>query len=234
MTIFGSILAILLCPVFASSLNLTTPPIAQINGSQVENLAIRSNGQILATTAEPFSHLWQIDPLRTQAPILVTTFQGTSGTYGITEGEPDVFYVATGNSTFNGTYITPPSAFAVWRVDMSCFDALSNSPAAAISKLVDMPPGVLLNGMTSISESPEESFLLAADSINGVVWSISVPNGTVQVAINDTSMQRPLGSNGLGINGIKYFNSSIYCKLLLLFDVPVCLFPVYRPLQLLS
>ncbi|KAE9369691.1 hypothetical protein N431DRAFT_511362 [Stipitochalara longipes BDJ] len=192
--------------------------IALLPGNSLENFAVRANGQILATSSGPSPNLWQIDPLRIRSPTLVATFPGTSGTFGITEVQPDVFYVATGNITFNGISVSSPAAYSVWRVDMASFQVPFNNTIvspAKISKVIDMPPHACINGMTSILNSSARgpSFLLAADSVNGLVWSISLPVDSVSevfVGIKDTTMLPPPPSQSLGINGIKYFNSSIY------------------------
>jgi len=199
--------------------------IASLPGNLVENLAVRANGQILVTSSTPSPNLWQIDPLQIRKPLLITTFPETNGTFGITEVQPDVFYVATGNIIFDGVTVSPPTSFSVWKVDMAFFQMSVNNTIvspAEISKLVDMPPNASINGMTSTPFSVyEPSFLLAADSVNGLVWSISLPvNGVPEVfiGVKDTTMLPPPPSRALGINGIKYFNSSIYCKFPLLFE----------------
>jgi hypothetical protein len=183
--------------------NLTATPLLILPPNQFENLSLRPNGLILATTSGPTSALYQIDPSlnQTQSPNLIASFPGARGTFGITtfETEPNVFYVATGNVTFDGTTLSEADGYAIWKVDLNC------SPVRT-EKLLDIPDGVLTNGMTSMP-----GFLLGADSVKGVVWSISLPEGKISVAVNDTSMQRPAGSSGLGINGIKYFGGKIYC-----------------------
>lgn len=201
-----TLLLVLLQPVLSlcSTVNLTATPLLLLPPNQFENLSLRPNGLILATTSGPSSALYQIDPSlnQTQTPDLVASFPGARGSFGITSlpAEPDVFYVATGNVTFDGTTVSEADAFSLWKVDFNC------SPART-EKLLDIPDGILINGMTS---SP--GYLLGADSIRGVVWSISLPEGKISVAVNDTSMQRPAGSSGLGVNGIKYFGGKIYCK----------------------
>jgi hypothetical protein len=210
--------------------------IAHLPGNLMENLAVRANGQILATSSTPSPNVWQIDPLRIRDPLLITTFPGTAGTFGITEVQPDVFYVATGNITFNGVSASTPAAYSIWKVDMSSFQAPFNNTIvspAKISKLIDMPLHAGINGMTSIpvSSAWEPSFLLAADSVNGVVWSISLPvdgQPEVFVGINDTTMLPPPPSQGLGINGIKYFNSSIYCKSTLLLFLQILIIATWN------
>ena len=64
----------------------------------VENLAIRSNDAILATLLTT-PELYQIDPSQRTDPILIHTFPFALGLAGITEAEPDVFYIVAGNST---------------------------------------------------------------------------------------------------------------------------------------
>jgi hypothetical protein len=201
-----TLLLILLHPLLSlcSTVNLTATPLLLLPPTQFENLSLRPNGLILATTSGPTSALYQINPSlnQSQPPDLVASFPGARGSLGITtlESEPDVFYVATGNVTFDGTTVSEADACAVWKVYLNCLPVRTE-------KLLDIPDGILINGMTSIP-----GFLLGADSIGGVVWSISLPEGKISVAINDTSMQRLAGSAGLGINGIKYSGGKIYCE----------------------
>jgi len=188
-----------------ATVNLTASPLILLPPNQFENLSLRPNGFILATTSGPTSAVYQIDPSlnQSQPPHLIVSFPGARGSFGITsfEAEPDVFYVAIGNVTFDGTTVSEADACAIWILNLNC------SPIKT-EKLLDLPEGACINGMTSIP-----GFLLGADSVNGVVWSISLPEGKVKAAVNDASMQRPAGSLELAINGLKYFGREIYCEI---------------------
>lgn len=52
-------------------------------------------------------------------------------------------------------------------------------------KFADMPSGLMINGMTNILDD----FILAADSISGVTWSILLPHPNLWVAISDEELE---------------------------------------------
>lgn len=93
---------------------------------KVENLAVRSNGQILATRASPHAQPRQIDPSNTTAPILVEQFEGASGCLRISENGHDVFYVATGKFTTYPTYTRVKGSFDLYEVYMNFFETKSD------------------------------------------------------------------------------------------------------------
>lgn len=66
------------------------------NGTWLENLAVRSSGQIL-TTVLSSPDLYQVDPTGSHCPTLVHHFPNVLGLLGIAEIRQDVFAVAAGN-----------------------------------------------------------------------------------------------------------------------------------------
>ena len=89
------------------------------NHTWVENLAVRSNGQIL-TTLGTTPELYQVDPNHQLNATLVHSFPNAISCLGITETTSDVFYIAVGNYSFD-TFRTAPGSWSVWRVDMAPF-----------------------------------------------------------------------------------------------------------------
>lgn len=78
---------------------ITTNVIWQFpNETWIENLSVRSNGQILVTLLTT-PDLYQVDPLGKTKPILIQRFSNALGLLGITEIEEDVFVVVAGNYT---------------------------------------------------------------------------------------------------------------------------------------
>lgn len=174
---------------------------------KIENLAIRPNGLILATVAAPSAQLLQIDPLGIVPPTTVLNFPEAAGAFGITEGQSDKFYVATGNfsiKTFQGV----PNSFSVFEVDMCEFETAPNGTrtrAPAFRKLADLPNAKLVNGMATVNDH----VVLVADSIAGLVWRVDTTNGSVSIAAEDPTLKGPTAQVA-GVNGIKVFNGSLY------------------------
>ncbi|MCJ1330020.1 hypothetical protein MMC10_006701 [Thelotrema lepadinum] len=180
-------------------------------GTWLENLAIsQSSGQILATLlSTPEIHY--ISTTNTHPPIPLATIPNTLGCLGIVELGLDIFYVVAGNLTLDAVTSTPGS-YSIWRLDLTHFDAsLSNqssslpsnhsAPGFKLSKLVDIPQAGFLNGL-AVSD-PIAGTVLAADSLYSSVWAINVFNGSVSLAINDTTMSpTPDAAVALGINAI--------------------------------
>lgn len=76
------------------------PPLRDVwqfpNETWIENIAIRSNGQLLVTLLST-PELYQVNPTGTQEPTLVYRFPEALGLLGIAELESDVFGVISGN-----------------------------------------------------------------------------------------------------------------------------------------
>ena len=166
----------------------------------LENLAPRSNGQLVLTVSDQPA-IYNIDPSKEhQPPSLLYHFPNASSTTGIAEIAPDIFAVVTGNwSTV--TYQAVPGTFYVWSVDLT-----TSTPTAKI--IAPMPEGAALNGATTLDGSPD--LLLIADSTLGAVWRLNLTTGDYSIAI-----QNPLFSNWsstwpMGINGIRTFRQSLY------------------------
>ena len=135
-------------------------------GTWVENLAIRSNGGILASFAVK-PEIVYLDPSQPGAtPKTVASFPApATGTLGITELEPDVFYVASDNVSV----LAPQKGQGqVWRLDMAKYDECSEASVDLIANFTD---SLFLNGVTHI---PETNVVLIADSYQQVVWSLDV------------------------------------------------------------
>jgi hypothetical protein len=81
------------------------------NGTFVENLAVRSNGQILATLLS-VPELYQVDPIGGRHPQLIHRFPMVTGLTGITEVEKDVFVVIAGNWSLK-TFASTPGLYSM-------------------------------------------------------------------------------------------------------------------------
>lgn len=178
--------------------------ITRFESLKIENLAVRSNGLILATVNFPSPKLLQIDPLGIVPPTTVLEIPGTSGLTGITEGQDDIFYIAAGNfsiKTFTG------DNYGIYKVNMTNFETLPNGThtrEAEVHEVAELPHAILANGLATVNDG----VVLAADSLVGVVWRIDVTTGAVTIAANDTALKGPKGA--AGVNGINIFNHSLY------------------------
>lgn len=188
-------------PATVTSIHEFTP------GTWVENLAVRANGQILATLLNT-PQVYQVDPNPASAhPVtLVHTFPSYLGCLGITELRPDVFYVVVGNFSL-AALATTPGSYSVWELNMAGFAA--GGSTAAATKIADFPQSVFLNGITSLQ--PAGNTLLIADSGAGAVYSLNVDTGAVRKVIADPLMAPTAGANpATGINGVKVRGQTLY------------------------
>lgn len=169
----------------------------------VENLAVRSNGGILVTVHNR-KELIYIDPREAKPqPVVFHTFSASPS--GIVEVEEDVFYVSVGTIGQRGSY-------AVFKVDVSDLklngDGDVTTPAS-VSKVVDLPDALFLNGSALLSR--EEVIILLADSVLGAVYSLQIPSGKVDVWLQHKVLEKINPKLPIpGANGIKVHNGYLY------------------------
>ncbi|KAI1302462.1 hypothetical protein F5Y03DRAFT_361596 [Xylaria venustula] len=169
------------------------------NGTWVENLAVRTNGQ-LVTTVSSTPDLYQVDPQNGCSPVLLHSFTGFTSLVGITETATDIFQVVVGNSslaTFEGT----EGSFSIFQVDLTSLPACPSSLDLQISETAHVPDAVFLDGLTTLSQ--DANTILAADINLGVVWRIDISTGESSIIIDDPLMKPGTVSNVIGIDGIK-------------------------------
>ncbi|MCJ1234534.1 hypothetical protein MMC14_002495 [Varicellaria rhodocarpa] len=154
-------------------------------GTWVENLAVRENGQLLATLLST-PEVFLIDPQGLHAPVFIHKFQATTGCTGIVEAFADVFYVVTGNFSF------------------STFEYRLG--AAIVKKVADFPKAAFLNGATALSLP---GYIIVSGSGLGAVWRLNVLTGQVTEVIQDPTMA-PTSFPAFGINGVKIRNNALY------------------------
>lgn len=150
--------------------------------ASIENLAVRSNGQILATNMNS-ANLYAIDPVaKTSSTAVVVT--GASGLSGIGEVSPDVFAVIGGKS--------------IYKVDFT-------GGTAKATLVMAITEASNLNGLAVLNNDT----VLVADAGKGNVYRLTVSTGAYSVAITDPTMA-PSGSIPFGIDGIKYNNGTVW------------------------
>ena len=167
----------------------------------IENLAVRGNGKILLTLLTS-PDLYQADPFAPgDKPKLIHNFAPYQALTGITEVEPDIFAVATGN--FSALALkNSPGSYAVWKVNVR------ESPPV-IKKIADIRNGQLLNGLTLLDAAKKT--ILIADSTGGVVFRLNTETGRYKVVLDDPILKGlPGGPLQIGVNGIRVVNNTLF------------------------
>jgi hypothetical protein len=177
------------------------------DGTWLENLAVRHNGQVLVTslTPEPSVYLFYDE---NAPPLLLHTFTDVTSLLGITEYAKDIFGIAGGNFSLSPRH-SELGSYSIYRLDLAEFEISSKGTVtrpARVSKLAPVPNAQILNGLSML----DADTILAADSFEGVVYAIDTFDRTVDVAINDTLMHPPPGEMKLGINGIHHQQEKLY------------------------
>ncbi|KAK3339740.1 hypothetical protein B0T25DRAFT_466709 [Lasiosphaeria hispida] len=150
--------------------------------SSLENIAVRPNGQILATNMNS-NNLYTVDPeKKTSSTAIQVT--GASGLSGIGEYAPDVFAVIGGKG--------------IYKVDFS-----GASPKSSLIKTIADANN--LNGLAVL----DNSTLLVADAGKGSVYRFDVNTGAYSEAIKDATMA-PSGGIPFGIDGIKVKDNVVW------------------------
>ncbi|KAL2123711.1 hypothetical protein VTJ04DRAFT_76 [Mycothermus thermophilus] len=151
--------------------------------NSLENIAVRSNGQILATNMNQAT-LYAIDPVsRTSSTAL--TVSGTNGLSGIAEFAPDTFAVIGGGKN-------------IYKLDFTV-----SPPRATLIKTISEANN--LNGLSAF----DNSSVLVADAGRGVVFKLDVNTGEHALVLDDPTM-KPSGFIPFGIDGIRYRDGVVW------------------------
>ncbi|KND91970.1 hypothetical protein TOPH_03283 [Tolypocladium ophioglossoides CBS 100239] len=170
------------------------------NGSWIENIAVRANGNLLVTRLDT-PELYEIDPRNSATAKLIHHFTGYTSLLGISESSPDVFSVAVGNLSL--TTGGRPQSFAIWTADFK------GKTEPKVSKVTDIPEALLLNGVTALDR--KAGTILVSDSALGVVFRVDTRSGTYTTALEDDTFKPPANaSSPLGINGIRVVDGHMY------------------------
>ncbi|KAF3762092.1 hypothetical protein M406DRAFT_352603 [Cryphonectria parasitica EP155] len=175
-----------------ASATATVRTLYQGNGSTtwVENLRVRSNGNVLATQIGPPANLLSFDPSQEDPEaVLISTFPSILGLSGITEVSHDVFYITGANTTGSNISDPPKNATKVWKVDFNQGDG--NNPAIELIAEPVLPLVTDFNGLTTFNET----IILASATFQDTVVAMNVDTGDYWTAFEDSLMS--------SINGIK-------------------------------
>jgi hypothetical protein len=178
------------------------------NGTWIENIAVRSNNQLLLTLLST-PDLYAFDPsMPNSKPALIHTFSNATAVFGIAEYEPDVFAVSVGNYTFRAgaTYGT----FAMYKVDFStCADNSTAKPS--VSLIAPVPQAGLINGICALPNDP--GALLLGDINKGQVYRLDTHTAEVSIAIPPTNPLVAIANGtfgNVGVNGIHPLGHFLY------------------------
>ena len=166
----------------------------------LENLAARSNGQLLLTATNQ-AHVYSYDPRRNVTSLL-HTFPNSSSTLGIVEAAPDVFIVVVGDYLAGPGFQSVPGTFSVWSIDLN-----NNSENPIVNRITAIPEAAALNGMTTIKGSSD--LVLIADSWLGTIWRVNIKSGLYSKAI-EHALFTNTSNFSLGINGIRTVDETLY------------------------
>lgn len=176
-------------------------------GTALENLAVRSNGNLLVTDITT-PNLYLIDPFSPkEPPTLLHTFPNASGLLGITEVTPDIFALIAGNFSLKNINSTSNS-YSIYLVDLQNFHIDNGTSNPKVTKALDVPEASLLNDIIVLH--PDEGILLSPDTLQGVVYLINIHSGTYHIAISDPLMKPHPPTAVLGINGMKISGSTLH------------------------
>jgi hypothetical protein len=164
------------------------------NETWIENIAIRSNGNLLLTLISTPS-LYELNPFDPSSKAqLLHSFPSSTSLLGISEIQPDIFAVIAGNWSTT-TFTTTNGSYSVWKVD------LNPNAKVKIDKIAEIREASFLNGMTLLA--PSSPYLLISDSGLGVVWRLNYLTGEYKIILDSPLMKPVAGQLLLGINGIR-------------------------------
>lgn len=164
-------------------------------GTFVENLFVRPSGSLLLTLYTS-PDLYLIDPLAADpTPQLIHHFSSSLQLTGITETDPDTYYLIGANGTYKNPIPTPGSS-RIYRVHFLP-DEPSSPPIISVAAV--LADAVLLNGLITLNPKT----LLASDSTLGVIWAIDVTTGASRILLRDPLMAPTPALPPFGINGIR-------------------------------
>ncbi|KAH6644882.1 hypothetical protein C7974DRAFT_430523 [Boeremia exigua] len=187
--------------------------------SWLENVAVRSNGDLLVTQFNPAPVLYTAKDPASGKATLETVYEFTTITkiLGIIETLPDTFVIVGGNATANATGFA--GTFSAWEVKFS-------KSVARTKKIADIPDSMFLNGVVSLPDAPH--VVLIADSQFGLLFRLDTKSGKHEIIADrpqfKSDAQRFNQTVGFGINGVKIRDGYLYCSnsdLINIYRVPI-------------
>ncbi|KAI2633601.1 hypothetical protein GGS26DRAFT_553984 [Hypomontagnella submonticulosa] len=189
-----------------TALPLPYKVIAQMNQTDdfVENIAVRSNGDLLVTLFYPTASVYTVKRPFSDSPTLslVHTFEDANGLTGISETGPDTFVVAA--ALYQELAVPSPNTTSLWELKLGGGDQ-----AIAARRIIHAPQASLLNGLVSIPST--KSAILVVDGLLGVLVRVDLTTGLYEVVL-DVPELKPVAGKPLflGANGLKIRDEHVY------------------------
>ncbi|RSM15968.1 hypothetical protein CEP52_000425 [Fusarium oligoseptatum] len=190
----------------------STPESSKINTRQlvelpnvwIENVALRSNGDLLLTTFGN-GDIYSMDPSIPEAHV-VAKVKDIDALTGIAEVERDLFVVS-GGIYDGGTYFEEGS-MKILLVDFrECGESHHGSPS--VHPILEGKDAGVINGMTTLPD--HQHIVLGAASWTGEIWRIDTKTRTSEVILrHDLLAAIPSGPYPLGVNGLKIRKGHLY------------------------
>ncbi|KAH6889365.1 hypothetical protein B0T10DRAFT_606687 [Thelonectria olida] len=166
----------------------------------IENLRVRSNGNVLTTRYDNFPRLYEFNPKdHHPLPRLLAEFpeyDNSKSLSGIAEYKPDVFAFLAGPSHYDLTAHALDlldGTTDIWTIDLNVED-----PRA--QKLTSFQSG-FANGISHVPGTP---YGLVSDSTFGIVYRVNLDTGVVEKVVEDPLLHYPASAVlHIGINGIQ-------------------------------
>ncbi|KAK0371457.1 hypothetical protein CLIM01_11176 [Colletotrichum limetticola] len=170
-------------------------------GSEIENLAVRPSGSILAVVYT-FPRVYEVAPIANAEPKLVHTFENTNGVSSIAKSpNSDEYFLITGNFSFQ-TLSPTPGSYAIHKLS---FDKCDKSVVKQLASLdaISQP-----NGMIAVPGTP---YVLIADTREGFIYRFDTQTFQLGVYYDDPLL-KPGTTSGVvfGVNGIKLSRGYLY------------------------
>ncbi|KAF7542636.1 hypothetical protein G7Z17_g11399 [Cylindrodendrum hubeiense] len=183
-------------------------------GTWLENIAVRPNGDILATQMFPSAIIYTIKnptkkPHTLEQLVDLPAIQNIYGIAQVPTGPDSERYVVVGS---NGTTIANPTVgtFSAWTIDLVRDSRCGKTKVKKVSSMFN--DSRFLNGVTEIPGV--SNAVLVGDSTNGNVGHLDLKTGKFDTSAfvfpeMDPTEAVPFGVNGIHIhNGYLYFTNS--------------------------
>ncbi|KAG8676464.1 hypothetical protein FPOAC2_02561 [Fusarium poae] len=209
---FKLLVTLCLLPVLGLAHSLPAKTIGQLSlGTWLENIAVRSNGDLLATELWPTASVYTVtDPSSCNGGLEeLITIPSIQGILGITElppipGKPETFVFVGSNAT--GLSQLTPGTFKAFALE---FHHKKNQAKIKVKKISDMTErSTFLNGVEAIPGAPNA--VLVSDSVKGFVGRLDISTGVFDDTAFVFEEMAPIAANAFGINGIKIRHNYLY------------------------
>ncbi|KAI0389095.1 hypothetical protein F5Y17DRAFT_155355 [Xylariaceae sp. FL0594] len=191
------------------------------NGTWLENIAVRPNGDLLVTMLSPTASLYTLKRPYLYSTgsgnsgggelSLIHTFENATGLLGITELGHDTYAViALGGD--DGTSAVPSNVWLVTPPPHHLPGASSSSSSWNVKKIATLPASVTVpNGIAHV---PGSSAVLVGDSISGTITRCESDNSnsSCSTVLSGPELEPVARDDArhIGVNGVRYHAGYVY------------------------